>query len=381
MILNPYGYYNTNKGFVLGKDLKEGYALKSFEGHIKMIKSIKSIKKEVISVELKNGMKNSFVFNTLVLSDNNKLKQIRDLEIGDYIALTFENYIKRKGEESVGWLDQLKGDYTPIKIPEKMSKDLALWLGMMTARGRKHYSAIGLEFTNKEKYLEDLFVELTYKLFHVTLDKIESNGRYYREIASVNLNSFVKSQLGGIGSFKRIPPILRKASSEEIAMYIKGISLKGCMSAGQPVVYIGESYQIMNFLASFLSTHGCYINLYKQKNSSVLYLKVQNKIHDYIDFLDHLTVNNKYRYKIYYKDHIKDIKIPSNHPKYEVFSNIKRNKNGLSPLSSLLKFKEIKENKYFVPIKEIYKENKKMIDVEFYGDKSSFIVSSGILIK
>ena len=147
MLLNPYGYYNTNKGFILGKDLKEGYALKSFEGHIKMIKSITNVKNDVISLELKNGIKNSFSPNSLILSDNNILKQVNELKVDDYISLTFDNYIKQKGENSVGWLDQLKGDYTPIYIPEYMSKDFAFWLGMITARGRKHNSSIGLEFT------------------------------------------------------------------------------------------------------------------------------------------------------------------------------------------------------------------------------------------
>lgn len=120
------------------------------------------------------------------------------LAVGDHIAL-------RRGTRSFGKDPSLAGyiakaPYQPtegsLRVPSRMSPELARWLGYVIAEGRIHVRSAFVEFTNSDEQLVADFTELTAKLFGIVTQVGSRNGAKHVIATSEELQHFLRDGLG-----------------------------------------------------------------------------------------------------------------------------------------------------------------------------------------
>jgi intein/homing endonuclease len=119
------------------------------------------------------------------------------LTVGDYVAL-------RRNTRSFG-ADQSLTDYivrapyqpaeARLRVPERMTSELARWLGYVISEGRIRHRPALVEFTNSDKQLVADFVALSSKLFGITARVDYRNGAAHVIVASEELLHFLRKGL------------------------------------------------------------------------------------------------------------------------------------------------------------------------------------------
>lgn len=348
-------------------------------------KSIDNIK--FYNISLKNGTIISLGENTSVETTDG-VKKVQDIKPDDYILHKFSFVKSNPGELPINWDYILGANSNPIKVPKKMNKDLALWLGIISSKGRYYeengYVAVSLN----DKMIGALLHELTKKLFKIPprIYEDKRTGYIQHYIISTNLVRFLKNFLGVNNNLKKVPQQLLEGSIEEQLAFIQGLTLDGYIEQGNLVVYGGISKRLADFTAIVLKNcgHSVYQQIRKTgQGNHTYYTKIlfshdeakeifalepkKNEGIDHGGFLVKITKE------------ILETKIPTNSPGYSAHRNLKQRESKTCYNYTLdeLKISYPKED-YFVMVKDIQIETSSGFCLDIDSADFSY---NGLLLK
>lgn len=123
-------------------------------------------------------------------------KEVDKLKKGDFVAL--KNATACFGQDQ-DLIYNIKDPYQPnekiIKCPNKMTPELARWLGYVIAEGRVKRTPSVVQFINKDKEQISDFCELTKELFDIKPEVDDSNDNILVSLTSASLVEFLKNGL------------------------------------------------------------------------------------------------------------------------------------------------------------------------------------------
>lgn len=348
---------------------------KNKETTIKYNKSIDKVK--FYNLSLKNGTTISIGEDTTVITTDGP-KKIQDIKPDDYLLHKFSNLNPTGGGASINWEFILGANATPIKVPKKMSKDLALWLGIISSKGRYYeengYVAVSLN----DKVMGRLLHELTIKLFKIKPKAYEDKKTGYVQhyIISRNLVRFLKSSLGVNTNLKKVPQQLLEGSLEEQLAFLQGLTLDGYIEQGCLVVYGGISKRLADFAAIVLRScgHSVYQQIRKSgQGTNVYYTKIiasNNEALDLIALEPKKTEGlEKGGFLVKVTKEILETKVPVNHPGYSAHRNLKQRESKTCYSYTLDELKlTYPQDNYYVMVKEISTETQPGFCVETEDD-------------
>lgn len=344
---------------------------KNKESKIKSNQSVDKIK--FFNLSLKNGSTIALGENTVVITTEGA-KKVQDISPNDYILHKFSKIDSSEGGAPINWEYILGANAVPIKVPKKMTKDLALWLGIISSKGRYYeengYVAISLS----DKVMGRLLHELTLKLFKIKPKAYEDKKTGYTQhyIISRNLVRFLKAFLGVNSNLKKVPQQLLEGSLQEQVAFLQGLTLDGYIEQGCLVVYGGISKRLADFAAIVLRScgHSVYQQIRKSgQGNNVYYTKI---ISSHEDCMDVIALEPKktegleaggFLAKV--TKEILETKIPVNDPGYSAHRNLKArgSKTCYSYTLDQLKISFPKDD-YYVMVKEITTESQPGFCVE-----------------
>ena len=336
---------------------------KNEETKVKTNKSTDKVK--FYNLNLKNGSTLSIGEDTILTTTDGE-KKVQDIRPDDYILHKFSKINSSEGGAAINWEFILGANANPIKVPKKMNKDLALWLGIVSAKGRYYeengYVAVSLS----DKVMGRLLHELTIKLFKIKPKAYEDPKTGYTQhyIISRNLVRFLKSVLGVNSNLKKVPQQLLEGSLEEQVAFIRGLTLDGYIEQGCLVVYGGISKRLADFAAIVLRScgHSVYQQIRKSgQGNNVYYTKI---ISSHVDSLEVYALEPKKTegiepggFLVKVTKPMLETKISVNNPAYSAHRNLKQ-RGAKTCYNHTLDQLEINYPKddYYVMVKEITTE-------------------------
>lgn len=125
-----------------------------------------------------------------------------------------------------------------LPLPERMSEDLALFLGMLAADGSTVEATGFVGIATKDPDVERVFQEVAGRLFGVepkcTVDKRTGVRNLY--LTSRRLVRFVEALIGKGAAQKRVPPQILQGSPGEKLAFLRGLTLDGYVHANVGLV-------------------------------------------------------------------------------------------------------------------------------------------------
>lgn len=126
--------------------------------------------------------------------------------------------------------DALGPNAARVTIPERMSADMALFLGMMSADGHAQLTSAAVSLTSSDPTVLDAFSALAARLFGLTPSAGVDDREAHVGRATLNsrvLRRWVCSLLGEEASTRHVPAQVLAGSAEEKLAYLRGVSLAG----------------------------------------------------------------------------------------------------------------------------------------------------------
>ncbi|MFZ1124370.1 MAG: LAGLIDADG family homing endonuclease [Candidatus Baltobacteraceae bacterium] len=196
-------------------------------------------------------------------------KAMADLQVGDLIVGRFEEISGAGGAPIDVSPYPFRNTATPVTLPEVMSPELALWLGMMAAGGHTVESTGNVGISEKDdsgdvaRTFDALCTQLFQQRPRVVFDK--RSGVRTRHLTSRALARYVADSIGRGAGNKHVPAqILRGSATEKIA-FLNGVSLDGYLARDAHrnalVVYSGISRNLADELEALCRSLGvpaCY---------------------------------------------------------------------------------------------------------------------------
>lgn len=388
ILLNNISEIITKQGIVRTDNLVPNVLILNGDGELSPISQVTAKEKiKFYNLELKNGALVSLGEGTDVLTADG-LKKVEDIKPDDFIAYSFGKIKNTKGSMLINWADQLKQNSIPIKVPKRMNEDLALWLGILSSKGRYNLEngCVVASFINPK--VEKLYWSLTEKVLKLEpLDyEDKRNGIKTPTIYSPNVVKYLQFLLGTNSNLKKVPQQILEGSVNEQIAFIRGLTLDGYVEQGQFTVYGGVSKRIADFVALVLRNNGYAIYQQVRKSgqgNNVYYTKIQGKHPNALEFSAIEEEKNKNindgGFFVAITKEILESKVPSNHPNYSSFRNIKQ-RGAKVCYNHTLDALDIHYNqdKHFVMVKEISNEVKDGFDIKIEEDKG--LVFQGIIL-
>jgi ribonucleoside-diphosphate reductase alpha chain len=153
----------------------------------------------------------------------------------------------------------LKTNARDLPLPEKMSEDLALFLGMLAADGSTVEATGFVGIATKSPEVERAFCQIVEKLFGVkpkrTVDKRTGVKNLF--LTSRRLVRFVERLIGKGAVQKRVPQQILQGSPEEKLAFLRGLTLDGYVHPNMGlVVYEGKSQRLAYEAAELARSFG-----------------------------------------------------------------------------------------------------------------------------
>jgi ribonucleoside-diphosphate reductase alpha chain len=153
----------------------------------------------------------------------------------------------------------LKTNARDLPLPEKMSEDLALFLGMLAADGSTAEATGFVGIATKSPEVERTFCQIVEKLFGVkpkrTVDKRTGVKNLF--LTSRRLVRFVERLIGKGAAQKRVPQQILQGSPEEKLAFLRGLTLDGYVHRIMGlVVYEGKSQRLAYEAAELARSFG-----------------------------------------------------------------------------------------------------------------------------
>lgn len=146
-----------------------------------------------------------------------------------------------------------------LRLPERMSEELALFLGMLAADGSTVESTGFVGIFTKDPEVERVFREVVSTLFGIepksTVDKRTGVKGLY--LTSRRLVRFVEALIGKGAGQKRVPSQILQGSPGEKLAFLRGLTLDGYLRKDLSlVVYEGKSKQLAYEVAELARSFG-----------------------------------------------------------------------------------------------------------------------------
>jgi ribonucleoside-diphosphate reductase alpha chain len=153
----------------------------------------------------------------------------------------------------------LRTNARDLPLPEKMSEDLALFLGMLAADGSTVEATGFVGIFTKSPEVERAFCQIVEKLFGVkpkrTVDKRTGVKNLF--LTSRRLVRFVERLIGKGAVQKRVPQQILQGSPEEKLAFLRGLTLDGYVHPNMGlVVYEGKSQRLAYEAAELARSFG-----------------------------------------------------------------------------------------------------------------------------
>lgn len=343
-------------------------------------------KKTFYTVQLKNGSSITLGEDTIVTTDTGK-KKIQDVNKGDFVLHKFHSLIPDISKGEIEWENEYGANAVPIKIPNKMTNDFALWLGIMASKGRYYEDNGYVGVSVADKVVGRIFHDLSLKVFKIKpLVYTDKNGYIQHYFNSRILVRFLKQNLGVNSNFKKVPQQLLEGSVDEQIEFIKGLTLDGYIDQGFLVVYGGISKRFSDFSAMVL--RNCGYAIYQQirksgQGNEIYYTKIIGSRKEPIQVYALEESKNEgvktggFLVKI--TKEILETKISSSHPSYSALRNL-RQRESKTCYNYTLDELGIKypENDYYVMVKAVKKEKSGAFNIAV---ESGSMIYNGMVIE
>ncbi|HYK94040.1 MAG TPA: V-type ATP synthase subunit A [Thermoplasmata archaeon] len=199
----------------------------------------------------------------------------RDLRPGDYVASTRTLPSPRSDARLAIELPKLQRRGHQIRVPEKMTEDLAEFLGLFVAEG---YIRAGrtVVFTNSDDTLLHRFLELAQNLFGL-------KGRVERQpnktpnvlLASTLLVHLLEALgTGALAAEKRIPGAVLQSSNPVLSAFLKGYFLGDGSVYGGEVEFCTASLELQTALSYALGRFGILSTAGKRTVDGTVYFRL-----------------------------------------------------------------------------------------------------------
>lgn len=337
-------------------------------------------------VKMNNG---NIIEGTLVhkILTSEGWKTLNEVKKGDYILNRVANYGNREGKLPIDISNiEIRKECKSIILPNYMSPDLALLLGMIVSDGHLTQSTGNIGVTCANDKVEKLTIELFTKLFNLDINimpdkRTKSTRNIY--VTSKPLCNLLKSLIGNNCVDKHIPKQILQGSVEEQLSFIKGITLDGFNKKqgerNELVIYEGYSKQLVDELMSICNSLG--LSPYRGSKkvisgrlSNIAYsISIDSNIIQAIE-------NHKNTWKTPMKrmvltpEEVYQLDIKYDHPEYRNFNYIKKNKPKVV-FSNVLDKLGIEYDKtiYFTKITDITNSESEVYDIEVENTHSYLI--------
>lgn len=190
----------------------------------------------------------------------NGWKAMADLLPGDLLIGRFEEQSAQGGAviDTTGY--PFRNTATPLTLPEEMSVDLALWLGMMAADGHTVESTgcVGISEKDASHQVAGRFDALCLTLFgrlpRVIVDK--RTGVRSRYLSSRALARYTTDLIGKGARNKHVPVQVLRGSTQEKLAFLNGVTLDGHLTRNTLVIYSGISSLLANGIETMCRSLG-----------------------------------------------------------------------------------------------------------------------------
>jgi ribonucleoside-diphosphate reductase alpha chain len=357
----------------------------------KVTKHYSGGKQKTKKMYLDNG---NIIEGTLVhkIKTLNGWRQLKDIELNDYIECRFADYENRKGNLLLPELIQENITNNNIfKIPKKMNKDFALFLGMICADGSLVESTGAVQLTCADDEVEKLFIKLSQKLFdinpRITYDKRTKNTRAIT-LTSRALTRWLKDLIGNNCTDKFIPFQILQGSIEEQKSFLRGITLDGYIkkleyNRNEFCIYEGYSEKLADGIMAICFLLGLspykntkYVKDGRSHNMTYGIIIDSNEI---IPLEKHkFSMCSSKRRLVAVPEEIKELKLSTKHEFYNSLRTIRNNGYTVVYNTTLDKARFRYNNEvYYVRVKDIVNSEANVYDIEV-EDTHSYLINGVI---
>lgn len=334
-------------------------------------------KKTAIEVKLSNGQ-------TICGSPIHRLKdhkgdwkQLQELNVGD-IVLNYSPTVSYVG--GLPLPESVKSTYhaKQMTIPEVMSSDLALWLGMWLADGSCNGNSVIFHNETLSNIL--LWEELSNKLFGYTGSMVNDRRNSVKSIAinSRELCRWLVNWVGKDAGSKVVPEQILNGSVAEWNAFLRGISLDGYKTnQNATFLYFGKSKQIADSIFYITTCLGYYPRLSEKTVEGYDYRVYGCSVQGFVGCLETKkdTVACERRYLVPLTKSIEDLKVTTSHPHYSAWRNLHQRQNKAVKPSTLIALGESpKENIEALKVTSVKVVEEHLYDIEV-KDTHSYLVA------
>lgn len=332
--------------------------------------------------------------NTLECSNNHMLftingwKKASEITKGEQIVCRSADFNEDNngGLQIVNEFIDYKTNANKINIPNKMSEDLATWLGMIVSDGHLTEATGNVGITCANDDVENKFIKLSTNLFHLTVQDIkityDKRTKTTRKIfiTSRNLCRWAKNIIGENCTNKQIPKQIMLGSKNEKIAFINGVTLDGYISSNKLIIYEGYSKK----LAEQLFAVCCSLNLkpyfgtkpVKNGRLSTISYSVRMGENIFTPIEKHKNVKLSSTTTIPVPDYVKNMKLDTKHCLYNQLRTIRRgNYEIMKTNNAILDGYDVDFTKYIITITEIIDNINEVYDIEV-EDTHSYLINN-----
>lgn len=359
----------TTKGLVKPAQLYSNLILKNYLNKIQIIEKVESVRVKGKTVYLDNG-ESYFVSDENSLLTLDGVSSVKNIKMDDFIAFKANSSFSPSPSKELGWINEFRTRFVPIRVPENLSLQLAYWLGIYSSRGfinqKTNTIYINVEYNDS---LSDRIVSLTKEIFDLTPDVVFKNGNKHVVIYSANLLKFLRNQCGNKNKFKKIPSAIQNSSLDEQFAYFLGLSHKAYQEKSK-IVFAFNSILFTNFIGSLLKNLGFLISrkVIKTERGNIFYTNILARTKDFDlstfnilgikinNNIDLLKIEKSYLVKV---PNLNEVKVKYNNPSVSAFKRIKKNKTKLANCSVVENWKIPFDNEiYYSQVVKIEEDEK-----------------------
>ena len=253
-----------------------------------------------------------------LMNDKYEWVKAEDLKIGDKILYRTESYDNEYPNINIDTGVCVAPNAKPIILPNKMTDEFALLLGMLVADGSTCLSSGTVGITTASDEIENKFIELVDIVFnrecHIIRDKRTNNTR------TVSFNSraaakFVRELIGEDCVTKHTPTQILFGTESHMKNFIAGVTLDGYISSAASGIclYEGYSKQLRDEIASMCSYFGTEYHIFQKYVKTGRKLKYAYGIKIYNKDIIHFESSKQ----LYSETNVKRIPIPDNFEDYK----------------------------------------------------------------
>lgn len=378
MLLTPQTELYTKNGILrVSKIYKNTILLNSDGLEMPVISNNAIDKHQFFKIMLKNGTQLLLGKGTLIRTVKG-LKKVEDLTDTDIVIHKFARMEMLTKNQKVDWEMSYLPGTVPIKVPNEMSSNFALWLGIVAGRGRYHEENGNIIVSLKESPMGKVYNELTFKLFRLIPRVYPDHRTGYMQhfFYSRHLIRFLKSSIGVSSGLKKVPQQIMEGSNEEQLSFVKGLSLEGYLENGNLNVYSGVSKRLVDFTTMVLRNAGYTLYCHSKKSSTgqneAFYVKIMASCEWAEPFIpleiDKTDYAQSSGYLVHLTPEMLKTKIPVNHPNYSAIRNLRQRKAETCFNSTLDDLGiQYPKDEYCVAVKEINTIESDGFEIEIEG--------------